>query len=134
MPKGKYGIPLPLYGIAAFLLVIFNQTIILLMLSLFVVLGEKDDQTSRTVLEAMALQFTANLFYLLLSLVTMLGVWIPFIGLAVASILGVATLVVSLVASGIAILGIIKAAKDEELNFPILKDFANSLLMFINRF
>ncbi len=134
MHKGRYGIPLILYGVGAFALVLFNQTVILIVLSLFVVLAEKDDQTSRTVLEAMALQFTANLAYLVLSLISMLGVIIPFLGVLIASVSGMAVLVISLITSGIAILGIIKAAKDEPLNFPLLSDFANSLLMFIDRF
>ncbi len=134
MPKGKYGIPLPLYGILAFVLVLLNQTLILLLLSLFVVLAEQDDQTSRTVLEALSLQFIVNLLYWIIAIIVTLSTIVPILIGLVVTLTGVVRMAISLVSGGIAILGIIKAAKDEEPNFPILKDFANNLLMFMGRF
>ncbi len=134
MQKGKYGIPYSLYGIIAFILVILNQTLILLLLSLFVVLAEQDNQTSRTVLEALSLQFCVNFIYLVIWFVASIGVVIPFLTVLIVSAAGIINTVVSIVATGIGILGLIKAAKDEELNFPILSNMADNLLMFINRF
>lgn len=125
MEKGKYGIRLSFYAVAAFILVILGgYTIPLFLLAGAVIFVEKDEWASRQVIEAICLQVVVgivNAFFDLFSFIYK----IPFVGTAWGTIISVIDTLVSIAILVFAIIALIKVAKGKEAGIPLADKFAN---------
>ncbi len=68
MKKGKFGLPLSIPAVIAFVFAAINQPIALLLIAGFAILGEKDEWLNKQVIEATLLCAVYNLILLLLNI------------------------------------------------------------------
>lgn len=126
MEKGKLGIRFGFYGVLAFVLAYLGYTTLLFLLAGLVVLVEKDEWTSRQVLQAFFLGVAGTLLKEFVGVFDFIyKVDIPFIARAwswfvegVYAIIYIAILV-------FAIIGIVKNAKGKEANIPLASHLAD---------
>lgn len=123
MKKGKFGIVLCFYPIAAFASVILiNSPLICLAIAAAAIFIEKDEWTGRQTLQAWMTSVVVFFFSQAANIVGL--VRIPFISSllqAAATILSALVYVAAIVFS---VLAIIRVRKDEEANVPLLSEFA----------
>lgn len=123
MRKGKFGIVLCFYPIAAFAAVILiNSPLICLAIAAAAIFLEKDEWAGRQTIQACMASFVVFFFNQASNMVGL--VRIPFISSilqAAATILYVLVYVAAVVFS---VLAIIRVRKDEEANVPLLSEFA----------
>lgn len=123
MRKGKFGIVLCFYPIAAFAAVILNSPLIALVITAAAVFIEKDEWAGRQTLQA----WMASVLVYFVD--TVLGravdlIHIPFISNLLSVAFTVLSVLVYLAAVVLSILAIIRVRKDEEANFPLLSELA----------
>lgn len=119
MEKGKYGIKLAFYGVAAFVLSFMGWTTGLFLLLGVVVLAEKNEWASRQVLQATILcvlsSFISSALYLL-DFVT----YIPFVSSIWYTFKNVVNNLVDIVVFVFAVVGILKNLKGEDAKLPLI--------------
>lgn len=123
MRKGKFGIVLCFYPIAAFAAVILNSPLICLALTAAAVFIERDEWAGRQTLQA----WMASMLVFFFDKVVDWGAGIirlPFLSGLLSVIYTVIFVVVYLAAIIFSILGIIRVMKDQEANVPFLSEFA----------
>lgn len=124
MEKGKYGIKLGFYGVAAFILAYFGYTTLLFLLAGVVLLAEKDEWATRQVIQAICLCFFSTII---------LGAFdvfdfaykIPVVSAVWSVIMGIISGIINLIVLIFCIIGIIKNAKGNDANIPLASKFAN---------
>ncbi len=124
MEKGKLGIRLSFYAVAAFILAFLGYSTVLALLAGFVLIVEKNEWASRQVIQAFFLCIFAdivngilNIFDFLYQIPLMGSVW----GTAISVIDGIVSLVVLI----FCIMALVNTAKGNEANVPGLNGLAN---------
>lgn len=124
MEKGKLGIRLSFYAVAAFILAFLGYSTVLALLTGFVLIVEKNEWASRQVIQAFFLCIFAdivngilNIFDFLYQIPLMGSVW----GTAISVIDGIVSLVVLI----FCIMALVNTAKGNEANVPGLNGLAN---------
>ena len=112
MKKGKFGIVLCFYPIAAFAAVILDSPLICLLFAMAAIFLEKDEWAGRQTLQACMLSVVVFFFNQAVSLVNL--VHIPYIS---AFLSVIAAIVLSL-------LGLLRVRKEEEANLPLFSELA----------
>lgn len=123
MKKGKFGIVLCFYPIAAFAAVILNSPIICLALAAAAVFLEKDEWAGRQTLQAWMASVIVFFFHdLFRSGVSMIHV--PFLSAVLSAAAGILSAAVYLAAIILSILAILRVSKEGEANIPLLSSLA----------
>lgn len=122
MRKGKFGIVLCFYPIAAFAAVILNSPLICAALAAAAIFLEKDEWTGRQTLQAWMVSAVVFFFDHAVSLVRL--VHIPFISAFLSVVVTIAFVLVYLAAIVFSVLSIIRVRKDDEANVPLFSEFA----------
>lgn len=124
MKKGRFGLVLCFYPIAAFVGVILKQPLLCCALLALAVFVERDQWTSRQTLQAALLSALVLLFDKIVPWVSSLFSPIPYLSSAtafVATLLGVLVYAAAVVFS---ILGILRVMKEQEANLPLFSELA----------
>lgn len=123
MKKGKFGIVLCFYPIAAFAAVILNSPLICAILAAAAIFLEQDEWTGRQSLQAW---MAGALVYFFDSVVKWgLSLFrIPFLSTVLSVVSTILCVVVYLAAIIFSILGIVRVSKGEEANIPLLSSLA----------
>lgn len=124
MEKGKLGIRLCFYSTLAFILAFLGYSTLLFLLAGVVLIAEKDEFTTRQVIQAFCLCIVNSL------LSSVLGIFdffyrIPVIGTIWSTILSVISSIISLIVFIFCIIGIVNTAKGKDANIPLASKFAN---------
>lgn len=123
MKKGKFGIVLCFYPIAAFAAVILsNSTLICLALAAAAIFLEKDEWAGRQTLQAWMASVVLFFFSQLTTIVKMTH--IPFISSFIQTVATILYFLVYLAAVVFSVLAIIRVCRDGEANFPLFSEFA----------
>lgn len=123
MRKGKFGIVLCFYPIAAFAAVILNAPLICAAIAAAAIFLEKDEWAGRQTLQACMASALVFFFDHLLNWGLDL-VYIPYITNFLSVVATIIFVLVYLAAVILSILAIIRVRKDEEANFPLLSELA----------
>lgn len=123
MKKGKFGILLCFYPIAAFAAVILNAPLIAAALAAAAIFIEKDEWTGRQTLQACMAALLVS-FFRGLSLAAGRLPYIPVLSSVLSAAASILSFLVYLAAIILSILCILRVAKDEEANFPLLSSLA----------
>lgn len=124
MEKGKFGVRLSFYAVAAFIFAILGYSTALILLAGVVIVGEKDEWAGRQVIQAVCLQFVSGVISAFFSLFSFFYS-IPFIGAVWGTVVGVVESIISLIILIFAIIGLVKVAKGKEAGVPLADKFAN---------
>lgn len=123
MRKGKFGIVLCFYPIAAFIAVILNSPLICAALAVAAIFLEKDEWTGRQTLQAWMASVLVFFFDHVLSWAVDL-VYVPYLSGFLSVVTTVLFVLVYLVVILFSVLGIIRVRKDGEANLPLLSELA----------
>ncbi|NBJ90891.1 hypothetical protein [Acutalibacter sp. 1XD8-36] len=122
MRKGKFGIVLCFYPIAAFAAVILNSPLICAALTAVAVFLEKDDWTGRQTVQAW---MASAVVYFVSHMAAWLDmIYIPYISGFLSLVSSVIFVLIYIAAIIFSVLSIIRVRKDEEANFPLLSELA----------
>ncbi len=122
MKKGKFGIVLCFYPIAAFAAVILDSLLICLLFAMAAIFLEKDEWAGRQTLQACMLSVVVFFFNQAVSLVNL--VHIPYISAFLSVIATIAFVLVYLAAIVLSLLGLLRVRKEEEANLPLFSELA----------
>lgn len=120
MRKGKFGIVLCFYPIAAFAAVILNSPLICAALTAVAVFLEKDEWTGRQTVQAW---MASAVVYFVSHIAAWLDmIYIPYISGFLSLVSSVIFVLIYIAAIIFSVLSIIRVRKDEEANFPLLSE------------
>ncbi len=124
MEKGKFGVRLSFYAVAAFIFAILGYSTALILLAGVVIVGEKDEWAGRQVIQAVCLQFVSGVIG------TFFGLFdffyrIPFFGTVWGTIVSIVQSVIAIIILVFAIIGLVKVAGGKEAGVPLADKFAN---------
>ena len=124
MEKGKFGVRLSFYAVAAFIFAILGYSTALILLAGVVIVGEKDEWAGRQVIQAVCLQFVSGLIG------TFFGLFdffyrIPIFGTVWGTIVSIVESVIAIIILIFAIIGLVKVAGGKEAGVPLADKFAN---------
>lgn len=122
MKKGKFGIVLCFYPIAAFAAVILNSPLICLLLAMAAIFLEKDEWAGRQTLQACIACAVVFFFDRAVDLVQLIR--IPYISTLLSVVATAAFVLVYLAAIVFSVLGVIRVRKGGEANFPLFAEIA----------
>lgn len=123
MKKDNYGICLSFYAVLGFVLAMLGHTTLSMLLLGFVIVVHKDKWLIMQVMEAFFLCLISVIVSTIISAFNGLYA-IPFLGAIISGFFGILTFAVSVIIFILCIIGIIKAAKEQEANIPLAKGFA----------
>lgn len=123
MKKGKFGIVLCFYPIAAFACVILKQPVLCALLLALAIFAERDEWAIRQTLQAWALSLVVCLFSEAIPL-TVSVFQLSFVSDFLQTVSLVFSTVVYLAAIVFSILAIIRVMKDREADIPLLSEIA----------
>ena len=126
MRKSRYGFNLWFYPAIVLLLAIFGQTLLCGLITIFAIAAEKDEWTSRQTMEAFLLSLVNALVSVIIDLFGIIT-WIPLLGDLLSRILAFCAGVIGLVVLVVAVIGILRASKNEEIRIPIVHGFVNKI-------
>lgn len=126
MKKGKFGIVLCFYPIAAFAAVILDYPLLALAITAAAIFIEKDEWAGRQTLQASMASLTVFFVDTVIrpALLRVNIPFIPFISSLLSTVSAVLSFVVYVAAVVMSILAIIRVRKDEEANFPLFSELA----------
>ena len=124
MEKGKFGVRLSFYAVAAFIFAILGYSTALILLAGVVIVGEKDEWAGRQVIQAICLQFVSGIISTFFGLFSFFYS-IPIFGAVWGTVVGVVESIISLIILIFAIIGLVKVAKGKEAGVPLADKFAN---------
>lgn len=124
MKKGKFGILLCFYPIAAFAAVILNVPLAAAALAAVAVFLEKDEWAGRQTLQALMAAVLVAFFQGLPTAVNKFFYFIPFFSNVLSVASSILSFVVYLAAIILSILCILRVSKGGEANFPLLSSLA----------
>ena len=124
MEKGKFGVRLSFYAVAAFIFAIMGYSTALILLAGVVIVGEKDEWAGRQVIQAVCLQFVSGVIG------TFFGLFdffyrIPIFGTVWGTIVSIVQSVIAIIILVFAIIGLVKVAGGKEAGVPLADKFAN---------
>lgn len=122
------GIKLTFYGVLAFVLAIFGQTLLCGLLLGFSILAVKDRWLARQVMQAFFLCFVSNVVSLITGVFAVFSV-IPFLGALITGFIAFLGGLVSIVVLILAILALLRVAKGQEADLPIAKGLAGKAFL-----
>lgn len=123
MKKGKFGIVLCFYPIAAFAAVILNSPLFCLALAAAAIFLERDEWAGRQTLQALMASFLVSFFEHAQTIFAD-SIFIPVVSTVLSVVSTVVFVMLYLAAIIFSILGIIRTGKGEEANFPVFSDLA----------
>lgn len=123
MKKGKFGIVLCFYPIAAFAAVILNSPLICLLIAMAAIFIEKDEWAGRQTLQACMASFVV-FFFRQLSELAQLFPYVPFFSSLIQVVATVLCVLVYLAAIVFSVLAVIRVRRDAEANIPLLSELA----------
>ena len=124
MEKGKLGVKLCFYGVTAFILALLGYSTLLFLLAGVVLLVEKDEWTSRQVIQAFCLCVVSSLIYDIVGVFDFLYN-LPVIGSAWSTVVSVINGLISIAVFALCIVGIINNSKGKDANIPLASKFAD---------
>lgn len=124
MEKGKLGVRLCFYGVLAFILALLGYSTLLFLLAGVVLLVEKDEWTTRQVIQAFCLCIASSLVYNVLHALDFINN-IPFVGTAWSTIVGIINGVIGLIIFALCIVGMLNNTKGKDANIPLAGKFAD---------
>ncbi len=124
MEKGKFGIRMSFYAVAAFIFAILGYSTALILLAGVVIVGEKNEWAGRQVIQAICLQFVSGVIGAFFGLFDFFY-RIPIFGTVWGTIVSIVESVIAIVILIFAIIGLVKAAKGKEAGVPLADRFAN---------
>jgi uncharacterized membrane protein len=124
MEKGKLGIRLCFYSTLAFVLAFLGYSTLIFLLAGVVLIVEKDEFTTRQVIQAFCLAIVNSLLSSVLGILDFFY-RVPNVGTIWSTLVSVLNSVISLVVFIFCILGIVNAAKGQDANIPLASNFAN---------
>jgi uncharacterized membrane protein len=126
MRKGNYGFNLWFYPAIVFVMAIFGQTLLSALITIFAIAAEKDEWTSRQVMEAFFLGLVNSLVSVVFRIFDVVT-WIPFLGTGIDAILGICTSVIGLIVLLIAVVGVLRVSRGEEARIPGIHSIVNRI-------
>lgn len=124
MEKGKFGVRLAFYAVAAFVFAMLGWYLGLVLLAGVVIVGEQNEWAARQVIEAFVLLVAAeivNSVFGLFSIIT----YIPIIGSIWIKVIAIFSDLVDIAVYVFSIIAIVKVAKGKEAGIPLADKFAN---------
>lgn len=119
MEKGKLGIRLGFYGVAAFVLAFMGWSTALFLLLGVVLVAEKNEWATRQVIQAITLCVAATLISSILSLFNFIG-YIPVIGSIWSTFKSVLNSLIDIAVLVFVIMGIVKNIKGQDAKLPLV--------------
>ena len=126
MRKSNYGFNLWFYPAVAFVLAVFNQTMLCGLLTVFAIAAEKDEWTSRQTMEAFFLGLVNALVSVIIRLFDIVT-WIPFLGVGIKAVLGFCASIIGLIVLLLAVLGVLRVSRGEEARIPGIHALVNRI-------
>lgn len=123
MRKDNFGICLSFYAVLGFVLALLGHTTLALLLLGFVIVVHKDQWLTMQVMQAFFLSIISGIVSTIIGIISPIYK-IPLLGALIATVFGIITSVISLIILIMAIVGISKAAKEQDANLPLVKTFA----------
>lgn len=123
MRKDNFGICFSFYAVLGFVLALLGHTTLALLLLGFVIVVHKDQWLTMQVMQAFFLSIISGIVSTIIGIISPIYK-IPILGALVATCFGIVTSVISLIILIMAIVGISKAAKEQDANLPLVKTFA----------
>lgn len=123
MKKGKFGLSLLVYPVAAFACIILKQPALCALLCALPIFLERDEWAGRQCLQAIMLAGFLWIFGSIVPWLASLCV-IPVLNTIILTIANVLHVLVYMVAIFLSILAIIRTSKGQEANLPILSELA----------
>ena len=132
MRKGKYGICLSFYAILAFVFALVGQTLLCALLLGFVVIAERDNWTSRQVMQGF---FLALLNTVVKEAVASMNIFngVGFLGDAINVIVNLITGAITLVILIFVIVAIINVSKGKEAGIPVFSKMASKAFGIVEK-
>lgn len=124
MRKGKLGISLVFYAVLAFVLAFLRQTTLCFLVLGLVLVAERDEWTSRQVMQATFLSLLGSIVSAVLGIFDVLE-RIPLAGVFFSGVFGFIDSIVSLIILIFVIIALVKVAKGQDANLPLLSSLAN---------
>ncbi len=121
MRKGKYNINLSFYSLIAFILAFCGQSLLLGLLLGFIIVLEKDELTSKNIIQA----FILSLIQSILSFITASLAAIPVLGSVIAAFVSPLTGIISLLVFIACVYAMNQVYKEEKASLPLLHSFAD---------
>ena len=132
MEKGKLGLRLSFYGVAAFILAFLGQTTLLCLLAGVVLIVEKNEWAGRQVLQALCLCLVASLISNIFGVVDFIYD-LPVISTVWSTIIGIVNSVVNVFVLIFCIVGLARNVSGKEADIPFASNFANWAFGIINQ-
>ena len=123
MRKDNFGICFSFYAVLGFVLALLGHTTLALLLLGFVIVVHKDQWLTMQVMQAFFLSIISGIVSTIIGIISPIYK-IPILGALIATCFGIVTSVISLIILVMAIIGISKAAKEQDANLPLVKTFA----------
>lgn len=124
MEKGKFGVRLAFYAVAAFVFAMLGWYLALVLLAGVVIVGEQNEWAGRQVIEAFVLLLAAEIINSVLGLFSIVG-YIPIIGSIWYKVIGVFGDLLRIAVYVFSIIAIVKVAKGKEAGVPLADKFAD---------
>lgn len=126
MRKSNYGFNLWFYPAVAFVLAVFNQTLLCGLITVFAIAAEKDEWTSRQTMEAFFLGLVNALVSVIIRLFDIVT-WIPILGVGIDAILSFCSSAIGLLVLLLAVMGVLRVSRGEEARIPGIHALVNRI-------
>lgn len=124
MEKGKLGIRVAFYGVAAFVLAYLGSTTLLFLMAGVVLLAEKNEWAFRQVIQAIGLCLVGSLVRNVLGIFDFLYS-IPYISSVWNVIIDIIYKAIEIVVLALAVVGVLKNMKGDDASLPLLSKMAD---------
>lgn len=124
MKKGVLGVTMKFYAVLAFVLLLFNQTLLCGLLLGLVLVVEKDEWAARQCMQAFFMSFVMVIASAISGTFAGVGVFSLAQGGVIATIVSVIGSLIGLVVVIFAIIGLVRVVRGQEANLPVLKKWA----------
>lgn len=127
--KGKLGVVLWIYPVAAFVAAAFGSPLICAALLLFVLALERDEWSGRQVTQALGISVVAKVLFALFALIWFIGsgVGMGLLGDILCVMATIFCVILVIGTWGLCILGIVRVVKDKETDIPVFKNFGYAI-------
>lgn len=126
MRKGKFGICLWFYAALAFVLAFLQQSLLCILLLGFVIVAERDEWTSRQVMQATFLCLLGSLISGVLNIFSVLKS-VPFAGTLFSGVFSFVSGIVSLLILIFCIIALTRVVREKEADIPLLNALADRI-------
>lgn len=130
MRKDNFGICIKFYAVLGFVLALLGHTTLALLLLGFVIVVHKDQWLTIQVMQAFFLSLISGIVSTIIGIISPIYS-IPVIGRLFSGIFGVVTSLISLAILILAVIGILRTAKEQSADLPFMKGFAMKAFGFV---